>query len=81
MPSHLTYTLYNGTRSVLSSLSEDLKKVAHTPFNSTARTQERHPAMLDSVRVSAAGSSVSLKEICSDHSRRTNNHGSAMDSK
>lgn len=50
---------------ILSSLSEDLKKaVDHTlnEFNSL-HTGKASPAMLDSVRVSAYGSTVSLKEI------------------
>ena len=50
---------------ILSSLSEDLQKaVEHTlsEFNSL-HTGKASPAMLDSVRVSAYGSIVSLKEI------------------
>lgn len=50
---------------ILSSLSEDLQKaVEHTlsEFNSL-HTGKPSPAMLDSVRVSAYGSTVSLKEI------------------
>ena len=50
---------------ILSSLSEDLKRaVEHTlsEFNSL-HTGKASPVMLDSVRVSAYGSSVTLKEI------------------